>query len=68
LTLLELQRQAETEASSVYGTPQQASTDDALKKVLTKNKNKIEQIIGYLKTNAEATDSVASTQPLQQLL
>ena len=37
LTLLELQRQAESEASSVHGTPQQASTDDALKKVLKNN-------------------------------
>jgi len=67
LTLLELQRRAETEASSVHGTPKQASTDDALKKVLEKNSKRVDQIIGYLKTNAEATD-VAATQPLQQLL
>ena len=65
MTLLELQRQAESEASSVHGTPQQASTDDALKKVLKKNKKTVEKIIGYLKTNAEATDTAASNQPLQ---
>ena len=46
-------------------TPQQASTDDALKKVLKKNKKTVEKIIGYLKTNAEATDTAASNQPLQ---
>ena len=68
LTLLELQRQAETEATSVYGTPRQASKDDALKKVLKKNKKKVDQIISYLRKNAEATDSAASNQPLDQLL
>ena len=52
----------------MHGTPQQASTDDALKKVLKKNKKTVEKIIGYLKTNAEATDTAASNQPLQQLL
>ena len=51
LTLLELQRRAETEASSVHGATLPKVTDDSLKKALEQNKDQVNQILGYLKKN-----------------